>query len=73
MNEWLQELEAPGGLSSALALPLPRLRTGQGDQESLPLSLPSPRPRTFMRRRFLDNLVLRSAAMLALLGSAFHR
>ncbi|KAK2085525.1 hypothetical protein P7K49_036825, partial [Saguinus oedipus] len=42
--------------------PPPRPRSGRKDRVPLPPGV-AQRPRTFMRSRFLDNFVLRSAAM----------
>lgn len=54
--------------SGAPVRPLPRPRLGQEDPVALPSHPGSPAPRTFMRSKFLDNLVLRSDAMLAPAG-----
>lgn len=54
--------------SGAPVPPSPRHRLGQEDPVALPSHLGSPAPRTFMRSKFLDNLVLRSDAMLAPAG-----
>lgn len=61
----MSELEALRGFPGAPARLPPRPRPGPEAQVPLLPGPPPWRPRTFMRSRFLDNFVLRSAAMLA--------
>lgn len=61
----MSELEALRGRPGAPARLQPRPRPGVEAQVPPSPSAPPRRPRTFMRSRFLDSFVLRSAAMLA--------